>query len=545
MGGWLWTRKAISGVPLWMIFGVVIAVGLGLGIMFAVRSLATPGEATTLRVALPTFGAEVLDPSKDYQAGYRYYGHMFDPLLGADQDGRLTTEVGALEGWSVGADSASYTLKLREGMRWHDGAEITSDDIRFSLRHYTRSAPACPACSPLDEAIRDVQAIDPYQVVVELRQPDIAFIARLGPVQEDVPMLPSLYWQKVGETGFAESPIGSGPWRFARRAVGEFVEYDANLDYWDPGRVRGFSRLRLVEVPDRQNRLAMLKTGAVDMAPVGPGDVARLKAEGFSVQGPKFVIETTLRFLMSHDSAFLTANPKFRQALILGMNLPAIVERVYPPEAATLASGSALFSPLTEGYDPSLPTYPYDPEYARRLLQESGYQGETVQLFSLAAYGLTEMPRLNQEIAQDWRLIGVNAKIVPTDWPPLQARLLARPQQFDNALPAPVFQGAQVNRPGGIVNSIYRHMTGSDPSLLSYHDPEKGDRIYADLIAMAEGEAREQRLRELNRELYEEYWAAPIVWRHEVWGLRSNLSGWQPTNGTASDLNFETVRPRD
>ena len=545
MAGWLWTRKAISGASLWIVFGVVIVVVLGLGIFFSTQALGTREESTTLRVALPTFGAEVLDPSMDYQAGHRYYGHMFDHLLGATRDGKPDTEHGALEGWSSSPDGRSYTLVMKESMTWHDDVEVTADDLKFSLGHYARAAAACATCGALDAAIKEMRLIDRYRLAFDLNQPDFAFITRLGPIQEDIPLLPSLYWQTVGEAGFAEKPIGSGPWKFAKRAPGDFVEYDANLDYWITERVPAFSGLRLVLVPDRKNRLAMLRTDVVDMTPVGPGDIASLKAEGFAVQGPKYIIETALRFFMSYDQRFLTADQRFRKALILGMNLPPMVESVYPPEAATLASGSAMFSPVTQGFDPDLPPYPYDPDLARELLRQSGYAGETIRFLSIPVYDLTETPLLNQLIAQSWKEIGVNVEIVPTTYAPVKARFLRRPQEFDDVFPAPVFHGGHVNRPGGIINAIFRYMTTSEAGLLSYHDPKLGDGVYADLMGMPDLEARQQRLKELNRQLYEEYWAAPIVWRHEVWGLRPNLDGWRPTNGTDSDLNFETVRSRD
>ena len=78
---------------------------------------------------------------------------------------------------------------------------------------------------------------------------------------------------------------------------------------------------------------------------------------------------------------------------------------------------------------------------------------------------------------------------------------------------------------------------------MAYHDLEKGDRIYDEVSALVEPATRDQRLRELNRELYEEYWAIPIVWRHEVYGLSPKVEGWEPTDGTSSDLRLETLRP--
>lgn len=538
-------RSAIRDPRTWMVAGVVVVVVAVLAAGLILRSGGDESPPDTLRVALATFGAEVLDPSADSQAGRQYYGHMFDYLIGATPEGRPSAEFGAIESWTVSPDARSYTLKLRAGMRWHNGEEITADDVMFSLEHYERAAVACAECGSLDEAIREMTLVDRYQLKVELEAPDIAFIDRLGPAQEDVPLLPGSYWEAVGEAGFAENPIGSGPWKFAGRLSGEFIEYEANLDYWDTDRVPAFPRLRLVQVADRRNRLALLKSGIVDMAPLDSSDVAALKADGLLVGGPKYVLETALRFFMSYDDSFLTADERFRKALILGMDLPSIVERIYPPEAATLASGSTMFTPVTQGFDPSLPPYPYDPEQSRELLRELGYSGETVSLLSISVYDQTETPTLNVLLAENWEKIGLNVEIAPTSYLPVKRRFLLRPQEFDDLLPAPAFHGGHVNTPGGIMNAIYRYLTSSSESLLTYHDPEKGDRIYADLLSIQDVGERQQRLRELNRELYEEYWSAPVVWRHDIWGVRPGLSDWQPTNGMTSHLNFETVRPAD
>ena len=520
-----------------------------IGTAMAVGTSCVPGSLwpnvgkSTLTVAVPTFGEEVLDPSLDDQAGQIYYGHMFDRLLGANPDGTLSTALGVLEGWTGSDDGSSYTLSLKKGLKWHDGVEITSDDLVFSLVHYSRLTLACATCGSVYKDVREIQPLDRYRVQVTLKEPDAMFMTRLGPKVEDVPLLPRRYFEEGGGAGFTEEPIGSGPWRFSGRVPGESIEFEANQDYWNGDRVPDFDRLRLVQTPDPDVRVAMLRSGEVDMAPVELRHIDALKEEGFTIQGPRYVIETALRFFMSYDPAYLTAKPEFRKALILGMDRESIVARIYPPEAATLAGGSAMFGPVTEGHDPELPPYPYDPELARELLQGMGYNGETVHLISIPVYGLQETALINEMIVDDWRRIGVNVTIVPTDYGRVKARYWQRPQEFDDMFPAPVWLGGHVNRPGGIVNAISRYLTSSRDSLLSYQDPEKGDRIHAELLALTDGAARNERLRQLNRELYEEYWAAPIVWRHDVWALRPGLSGWQPTDGAFSGLHLETVRP--
>jgi peptide/nickel transport system substrate-binding protein len=522
--------------------GLVLAVTASAGVLYLVGAFGSDA-GPTLTVALSTFGAEVLDPSLDGQNGQIYYGHLYDRLLGTSPDGSVDIGKGALEGWTASADSMSYTLRLRRGMHWHDGLEVTAEDLKFSLEHYARRAAACTSCGSILWVAREIRVSDRHRVEVILREPDINFIARLGPEWEDVPLLPFKYWEKVGAAGFAEHPVGSGPWKFSNQELGEFIEFEANLDYWDPERVPGFRRLRLVRVPEKERRLALLRTGEVDMAPVAPEDIEPLKTEGFTIQGPKYVIETTLRFFMSYDPRFLAAKPEFRKALNLGIDRESIVESVYPAEAATPIGGSPMFSPLIEGYDPGLPPYPYDPALARQLLREAGYEGERVHLLSQPTYGLAEVPLVNSMVAEAWRQIGVDVEIVEyPDYGPVKVMYTARPQRFDGLTSSPVFSGGHVDRPGGIINSLDRYLSGSALSLLSYHDLDDGDRIYDELLAMPVGPPREQRLKELNRQLYDEYWAVPIVWRHDVWAVRSGLSDWSPTNGTLSDLHLETVR---
>jgi len=390
--------------------------------------------------------------------------------------------------------------------------------------------------------IRAIEVVGRYTARLHLNNPNVVFMHNLGPVEGDMPLLPKHLWEKVGDSGLAENPLGSGPWKFVKRSAGQFIEYEVYGDYWNPKRVPGFDHLRLIQVPEAAMRVAMLRSGAVDATILRPEDVEPLKGDGFTIQGPKYVTATTLRFFMSYDPAFLTSKLKFRKALILAMDSRSIVDAVYPPEVATRSTGSALFSPVSDGYDPSLPSYPYDPESAKVLLQESGYEGESVYLFSIAAYGLREMLQLNGLIAEEWRRIGVDVRIIPSDFPQVLARYLANPQQFEDVAPAPLLHGAYPSQPE-VLSTVGRYMTTIKGGVMAYHDLEKGDRIYAELSALADPKARDRRLRELNRELYEEYWAGPIVWRHDAYGLSPKVEGWQPTDGTSFDLHLETLRP--
>ena len=534
--------------------GIVIAALAYIAAALAIDRFWVIGSKGTLRVALQSFSAETLDPSMDNADGLRYHGHMYDHLIGADPEGRLDTDYGLVSAWEVADDASAFTLALRHNAEWHegvqvaaelfDGVRVTSYDVSASLHYYSREGTACGVCGALKDKkeIVGLHLGNDLVVTLHLTDPDVAFLGLLAAVEGDTPLLPQHALNR-GATPLTENPIGSGPWCFASRALGDYVEYEANANYWNPNKVPSFDTLRIANVPGEDAINALLQTDMVDVAPIGADAVAEAKRMGYGVDGPKHVVSTTLRFFMSYDPDFLTSSLEFRKALAVGVDMPQIVGAVYPPEAASVATGSALFTPVSPGYIADLPGYEYDPQEAKRLLAQSGYQGETVSLLSLVAYGLSEMPRINDMIADYWRDAGVNAEVIATEWPAVQPLFMADPQQFDAYAPAPVLHGAAPSRPGGDVNGIRRYLSGAEGAMLTYFAPNVGDGILEQVSLTAGDADRAIALKALNRKTYGEYWAIPIMWRHDTYAVNPALTGWQPTNGTSSDLHFETLRP--
>ena len=522
---------------------VVVAAAVVAAGAFAVPALFSDRDAT-LTVAIPSFGPETLDPSRDSSQGLLYHGHLYNHLIGVSEEGTPSPQAGLLDSATISSDAKSFTLRLRQGMKWHDGREITADDVRFSLEYYTREDAACGVCALLQGALDSVTVTDRYTAEIRLNEPDAEFLHLLGPVEGDAPLLPKHHWESEGEAGLAENPIGSGPWKFSERKTGEYIEFQANADYWDGQRIPAFDKLRLVQIEDAAERLKALRSGRVDITIIDREDVEPLKQEGFAIGGPKYVLATTLLYFMSYDPSYLTSDINFRKALALGADLEDIVDALYPAEAATLAGGAPFFSPPTEGYDAGLPPYSYDPAEAQRLLQDAGYDGETVHLLSLAAYGLTEMLDVNEMLVEDWREIGVNVELVNTEFPQMLARWVARPQEFDDLAPAPLIHGAFPHT-SRFNTTVKDYMASGRGGRLAYPDTERGDALYQELSGITDPVEREERLRLLNHQTYDEYWAVPAIWRHQPYAFNSNLTGWQPIDGTENSLRLETVRPAE
>ena len=375
----------------------------------------------------------------------------------------------------------------------------------------------------------------------------------IGPATEDIILVKSTsidYDPADENKSVTTEPVGSGPWSFTKRDIGHEIVFDKNYDYWNDKRKANHDRLNLFHIPDYETRSAMLSSGQLDMAPINGTDINMLKQNGLGIGGPKYVVETTLRFCMSYDKDYLTSNKEFRKALTLSLNVDDIIEEIYPNEMVTRANGSSMFTPITQGHLSDLPPYGYDPSSAKRSLDKMGYQNEPVYLLSIPIYERTEMlrqdeyyDRVNERIVSDWQKNGINANLVPSNYGEVKTRYFNQESEnFEDLKPAPIFHGGHISKPGGIMNSLRRYITSLDQGgLQSYHSPQIGTNVYDDLHKLDNLDDRTKRLEEINRELYEEYWAVPIVWRHEVWGISTDVVTWNPANGTTSDLRFDTV----
>jgi peptide/nickel transport system substrate-binding protein len=523
------------------LLSLVIVAGGVLASTSSAIAQSSPAPEGTITIAVHTFAKEVLDPSLDSAVGLPYHAEMFDWFIGATPDGKPTLETGVLESYSPNDDASEWTFKLKSGLTWHDGEEITSADVKFTIAYYMREEAVCTACGTLKTNVESVEEVDRYTALIKLKSPDVTIPATFSPMEGDLLILPKHYIEEVGPAGFAENPLGSGPWKLKSRQITQFVEYEANTDYWNRDRVPTVATLRLLLVPENRTRLAMLRRGEVDMIPIEPQDVVTLQSEGFKILGPKYAASTTLLFWKSYDPGFLTNKLEIRKALTLAVDWGALFKAMYPPEVAEpYRGGGAIFTPLSMGYDSSLAPYQYDPEEARRLLAEAGYDGEEVKFWSFASFENPEQKEVNEIIAGYWRAVGVNVTLIPIDFGSFVPKYVSDPQQFEPPIEVGVM--SPIARPSTLGNlRTFMISHGAGGRIWTYWNTDWLDGVYQEIAAIVDGEERAKRLRELNRKVYEEYWAIPIALRHFPWATR-NVAGWEPTDGSPLVMQFETLR---
>ncbi len=330
---------------------------------------------------MPTFTTERMDPTRATSPDMPYWGNSFDFLMGMDENGNPTTENGAASSVVSSPDGKVWTIELREGMKFHDGVEVTAEDVAFSLELYASEDAACSSCGKMQSNLDFVTVTGTYSLDVTFIEPNALFLRDLTRVNDTLAIIPKHHWEAVGGAdGFNENPLGSGPYVFSERAIGEFIEFTANTDYWNADRVPGFETLHILLAPEATSRLALLERGDVDLALMDPFLAPDVLAAGLEITGPKRVQTIMVAFGMPWKTEFFYNDQAAREALIQAVDIAAIVGAIYPEGTASVAASFAVV-PSQEGYDPDLVPYEYDPDAAAQAIQDLGLVGQEIIIY--------------------------------------------------------------------------------------------------------------------------------------------------------------------
>ncbi|HKD75045.1 MAG TPA: ABC transporter substrate-binding protein, partial [Ktedonobacterales bacterium] len=143
-------------------------------------------------------------------------------------------------------------------------------------------------------------------------------------------VMPKAYIEKVGEEEFRRKPIGSGPWRFVRSVPGDRIEFEA-VDYPHWRGKPHFKNLQILMIPEESTRMAMVRTGEVAIASIGPDTMLSASRSGLQVLSVPATMQALYQFWGSYLPKFKDspiANPKVRQALSLAIDRQAIIDQV-------------------------------------------------------------------------------------------------------------------------------------------------------------------------------------------------------------------------
>jgi peptide/nickel transport system substrate-binding protein len=171
------------------------------------------------------------------------------------------------ERYEFAEDAKSATFRLRPGIKFHDGAPVTPDDVKWSYEHYRGAFGEV-----LHNKTQGVEIIDDHTVRFHFKDPFLDFPILLGTANVCGAgwVVPAKYYETVGQDGFMQKPIGAGPYKLVSQQPGVKLEFEAFEDYYRPVHVKN---LTMVSVPEAATRVAMLERGEADIMYFVPGEL--------------------------------------------------------------------------------------------------------------------------------------------------------------------------------------------------------------------------------------------------------------------------------
>jgi ABC-type transport system substrate-binding protein len=413
----------------------------------------------------------------------------------------------------------TIVFHLRKGVMWHDGnavfptgasREVVAADVVYSIQRAVQTEGSTMAAD-LIASFEAVEALDEYTVRLTLKAPN-ALLFTVGRGLSGTAIVPREAVEQLGED-FALHPIGSGPFKFVEYKPDESLTLERNDLYWKKPYL---DRVVFRVIPDRDAAVIALETGEIDvLAGVPDAEFARLNADRRFVLYPGGCPSATQ--LVFNVKNRLFAQVKFRQAVAYALDGNAIGANVY---GGMYVPGCGTAGPDVPGYDLNLCRYfPYEPEGAKALLQELGWEdadghgvldkdGQPIE-FPLEIWNMSPMPQFGAAVATQLKEVGIPVELQTVEFGTWIADWQAG---VDKAMIVGGFCG------DGGMNSLWGGL-GMARSM-GYEDAE----IFALLDranTIVDPAERDEVLRQAADKIYSQYWAVPMGFRNTYQASRS------------------------
>ena len=269
------------------------------------------------------------------------------------------------ESWTMAPDGMSYDFVLRQGVKFHNGDPVTTEDVKFSFDRYKGGG-----AKLLKDKVREVQVVDARRIRFHMRQAWPDFMTFYGTTATGAGwVVPKKYVDKVGEDGFKKAPIGAGPYKFVSSQPGIDLVLEAFDGYWrKPPAVK---RLVLKSIPDEATRAAALKRNEVDIAYFLNGPIAEdvRRTSGLALSA----VRTNAVFFLDFVDQWNPKSPWADQRVRLAASLAVDRKAINEAEALGFAGLTGSVVPRHMEFALPIEPHPYDPKRAKQLLAEAGY----------------------------------------------------------------------------------------------------------------------------------------------------------------------------
>ncbi|MDG2114034.1 MAG: ABC transporter substrate-binding protein, partial [Actinomycetota bacterium] len=268
------------------------------------------------------------------------------------------------EEYTLAEDFTWASFRLREGLTFHDGSPLTTEDVKFSYENYTAGANS----GPLQDNLESIEIVDDLNITFHFTGPFLDFMVLYGTTASGAGwILPSDYYQEVGPDGFLQHPIGAGPFKFVENRDNLTIVYEANTDYWRKN--PGVETLNFNMITDAATRVAALQNNEVDLINVVPGDLLdAIRNDDNLILQPTSAVPFWIEFIGYDDPDSPFNDKRVREAVAIALNREAI------NQAETGGGGETTGQWIPRDWPGALAADPieYDVERAKALMEEAG-----------------------------------------------------------------------------------------------------------------------------------------------------------------------------
>jgi len=332
-----------------------------------------------------------------YLVMYALHDAMVKPMPGQPLAPSLA------ESWTASEDALTYEFVVRRGAKFHNGDDVTAEDVKFSFERYRGVAHKV-----LKDRVAAVEIPDAQRVRFKLKQPWPDFLTFYVGATGAGWIVPKKYVERVGDEGHRKAPVGAGPYKFVSFTPGQELTLEAFDQYWR--KTPSVRRLVFRVIPDEATRLAALKRGEVDIAYSIRGELAEelQRTKGLTLKPTVIQATFWLYFADQWDPKSPWHDQRVRLAARLAIDHKTI------NQALTLGHSKVTGSIIPENFEyywqPPTPTY--DPAEAKQLLAEAGYPRgfDAGDYFCDIAYA-----NLGEAVLNNLQAVGIRATLRPLE----------------------------------------------------------------------------------------------------------------------------------
>jgi peptide/nickel transport system substrate-binding protein len=365
-------------------------------------------NAQTLRIGLAE-DPDILDPSMARTfVGRIVFAGLCDKLFDLDEKLNVVPQLATSYQWS--ADNKSLTIKLREGVTFHDGEKMDAQAVKYNLERH-KNMKGSNRRGEL-AVVSSVDAVDPTTVRINLEAP---FAPLLAVLTDRSGMMVSPKAAEAAGDKFGAKPVCSGPFRFVERIAQDRIVVERFPNYWNKGQIH-FERIVYQPIVDATVRLANLRSGQLDFIErVAPSDVPNLRNDSrfklakiveIGYQG--ITINVGKSDLAQKNP--LGRDPRVREAFELSLDRDAIVKVAMEGEAQ---AGNQWVAPSNRFYGKSAPLPKRNVARAKQLLKEAGVPNPS---FTLMTPTTSDAQRIAQVVQAMAKEAGFDIKIQSTEF---------------------------------------------------------------------------------------------------------------------------------